>query len=172
METIQIRDEIPSDIPSIFQLTLLAFHNHPFSRHTEQLIISALRDAGALTISLVAEQDSKIVGHIAFSPVLISDGTEDWYGLGPISVIPEMQRKGIGSKLMTSGLARLKSIGGQGCALVGDPDYYARFGFRNRPGLVHEGIPQEVFLALSLKLPSDSRFPTGTVKFHDAFLAH
>ncbi|MDR1040603.1 MAG: N-acetyltransferase [Deltaproteobacteria bacterium] len=171
MDTLLVRDERPIDIPLISELTRLAFQNHPFSQHTEQFIISELRDAGALSVSLVAELDGKVAGHIAFSPLAISDGTSGWYGLGPVSVQPERQRMGIGSRLVEAGLSRVKDIGGRGCALVGDPAYYGRFGFMNRPGLVHAGIPQEVFLALSLEPPSDAGFPTGTVGFHAAFLA-
>ncbi|MFY9708339.1 MAG: N-acetyltransferase [Desulfobacterales bacterium] len=110
--------------------------------------MNALRDADALTLSLAAEIDGRIVGHIAFSPLSISDGTKNWYGLDPISILPEYQKQGIGKSLVNEGLSLLKELSGQGCALVGDPNYYKQFGFRNYPELVHEGIPQEVFLAL------------------------
>ena len=78
------------------------------SNHTEQFIIDALRSAKALTVSLVAEADGIVVGHIAFSPVTMSDGTKDWYGLGPVSVHPDFQRKGIGKALIQEGLSRLR----------------------------------------------------------------
>ena len=126
-----LREETIADFDAITEITIAAFKNLPVSNHTEQFIISALRDADVLTISLVAEIDSRVVGHIAFSPVIISDGTKDWYGLGPISVLPEYQKQGIGKSLIKKGLSLLKNIGGQGCALVGDPNYYKRFGFRN-----------------------------------------
>ncbi|GAG03767.1 unnamed protein product, partial [marine sediment metagenome] len=93
--------------------------------------------------------------------------TKDWYGLGPISVLPECQKQGIGKALINEGLSMLKNMGGQGCALVGDPNYYKRFGFKNFPELVHEGIPQEVFLAL----PFNEKVPQGTIEFHDSYLA-
>ena len=80
-----IRDEKPSDREVISDGTSAAFRNLAISNHTEQFIIRALRDAGALTVSLVAEIDGRVVGHIAFSPVTISDGSSDWYSLGPIS---------------------------------------------------------------------------------------
>jgi putative acetyltransferase len=143
-----IRKEKRSDIEAITQVTISAFQTLPISNHTEQFIIKALRTAGALTLSLVAEIDEQVVGHIAFSPVTISDGTKDWYGLGPVSVLPEYHKQGIGKALINEGLSLLKQLGGQGCALVGDPNYYKRFGFKNFPELVHEGVPQEVFLAL------------------------
>lgn len=162
-----IRTETAGDIEAIDQVTRAAFENHPISRQTEHFIVKALRSADALTLSLVAEIDGRIVGHIAFSPVRISDGTPDWYGIGPLSVAPEFQKRGVGSTLMRSGMEHLRKIGAGGCALVGDPNYYRRFGFRNVPQLIHEGIPQEVFLVL----PFTDELPSGTVEFHEAFLA-
>jgi len=163
-----IRNETTSDINIISEITIAAFQNLPISNHTEQFIINALRNANALTISLVAEVDGQVVGHIAFSPVAISDGSLNWYGLGPISVLPKYQKQGIGKSLVNKGLSMLKELGGQGCVLVGDPNYYKRFGFRNIPDLVHEGIPQEVFLAL----PFTERVPHGIVVFHEGFWAN
>jgi putative acetyltransferase len=86
---IRIRNETASDIEAISQVTEAAFLTLPISRHTEQFIISALRTANALTVSLVAEAEHKVVGHIAFSPVTISDGSPGWYGLGSVAVAPE-----------------------------------------------------------------------------------
>ena len=163
-----LRKETAADIEAITEVTIAAFKNHPISNQTEQFIIKALRAAGALTISLVAEIDGQIVGHIALSPVTVSDGATGWYGLGPISVLPEYQRQGIGQALINEGLALLKDIGGQGCALVGDPNYYKRFGFRNYPELVHEGVPQEVFLVL----PFTEKIAKGIVAFHEGFKAN
>ena len=162
-----IRKETAADIEAITQVTIAAFKTLAVSQHTEQFIIRALRDAGALTVSLVAEIDGRVVGHIAFSPVTISDGSTGWYGLGPVSVLPEYQKQGIGKSLIHEGLSLLKDLGGQGCALVGDPDYYRRLGFRNYSQLVHEGIPQEVFFAL----PFTEKVPQGIVKFHEGFWA-
>ncbi|MCU0548592.1 MAG: N-acetyltransferase [Leptolyngbya sp. Prado105] len=162
-----IRKETTSDIDAITEVTIAAFKNHPISQHTEQFIIHALRAAGVLAVSLVAEIDRQIVGHIAFSPIVISDGTQNWFGLGPISVLPEYQRQGIGTALMQAGLSQIKEFGGLGCCLVGDPVYYIRFGFRNYPDLIYEGIPQEFFLAL----PFTEKIPKGIVTFHQGFLA-
>jgi len=162
-----IRNESQSDIETISVITKAAFEKLPISNHTEQFIINALRNANALTISLVAEMEKKVVGHIAFSPVTISDGSLHWYGLGPISVLPELQKQGIGKSLMRQGLSSLKSLGAKGCVLVGDPGYYERFGFRSPPDLVIEGVPQEYVLALPF-VESKTR---GTVAFHDGFAA-
>jgi putative acetyltransferase len=114
-----IRNETRPDIEAISEVTENAFRTLPFSSHTEQFIINALRDANALTISLVAEVDGRVVGHIAFSPVTISDGSPNWYGLGPVSVLPEYWKQGVGSALVNEGLSRLKALGAKGCALVG-----------------------------------------------------
>ena len=163
-----IRKETADDIEAITQVTIAAFKTLPISNHTEQFIINALRGGGALTISLVAEIDGRVVGHIAFSPVTVSDGSIGWYGLGPVSVLPEYQKQGIGKSLIDEGLSLLKELGGQGCTLVGDPNYYKRFGFRNYPELVHEGVAQEVFLAL----PFTDKVARGIVVFHEGFLAN
>src|SRR5512135_2451224 len=165
---IVIRSESDADIIGITEVTIAAFKTLEISNHTEQFIIMALRAAKALTISLVAELDGRVIGHIAFSPLTISDGTPNWYGLGPVSVLPECQRQGIGKALIQEGLSRLKSMNARGCCLVGHPDYYKKFGFKNMPGLVLEGVPQEVFFALSF----DGHAPQGTVAFHDGFKAN
>ena len=164
---IVIRSEIDNDVNAIADVTVAAFRSLEISNHTEQFIIDALRASKALTISLVAELDGRVIGHIAFSPVTISDGTRNWYGLGPVSVLPEYQRQGIGKALVLEGLSRLKALNANGCCLVGHPDYYRKFGFKNIPGLVVEGVPPEVFFALSF----NGHFPKGTVIFHEGFKA-
>jgi putative acetyltransferase len=164
---IVIRNEAPDDVGAITELTIAAFKTLAISHHTEQFVIEALRAAGALTVSLVAVADGRVIGHIAFSPVSISDGTPNWYGLGPVSVLPEHQRKGIGKALIKAGLSHLKDRNAQGCCLVGHPDYYRKFGFKNMSGLVPEGVPPEVFFALSF----GGLTPQGTVVFHEGFKA-
>jgi len=162
---ILIRGETEADIGVITEVTVAAFKTLAISLHTEQFIIEALRAARALTVSLVAEVEGQVVGHIAFSPVTISDGTRNWYGLGPISVLPAYQRQSIGKALIGEGLTRLKGLGARACCLVGHPDYYRKLGFRNVSGLVHDGVPPEVFLAFSF----DGHTPQGTVAFHEGF---
>lgn len=162
---VMIRDERDSDWDAITHVTAAAFRDCQYSGQTEPFIVKALRKAGVMTISLVAEMDGRVVGHVAFSPVAISDGSAGWYGVGPISVLPELQRRGIGKKLMNEGLRRLKAMGAGGCVLVGDPAYYVRFGFKNVPGLTHEGVPAEVTLALAF----GERMARGEMKFHEGF---
>lgn len=164
---VKLRSETDADLGAITEVTAAAFKTLEISNHTEQFIITALRAAMALAVSLVAEFDGRVIGHIAFSPVSMSDGTRNWYGLGPVSVLPEFQRQGIGKALVQDGLSRLKGMNAEGCCLVGHPEYYRKFGFRNMPGLVLDGVPQEFFFAL----PFDGRSPQGTVTFHDAFKA-
>ena len=164
-DKVVIRSETGDDVSAIAEVTLAAFKTLAISNQTEHIIIADLRAAKALTVSLVAEVDGRVAGHVAFSPVTMSDGTPDWYGLGPVSVLPEYQRKGIGGALVREGLARLKELGARGCCLVGHPEYYGRFGFQNPQELGHEGVPPEAFFAL----PFDGHMPQGTVEFHQAF---
>jgi putative acetyltransferase len=164
---IVVRNETQDDVYAITEVTIAAFKTLAISNHSEQFIIAALRSAKALTVSLVAEMDGQVRGHIAFSPVTMSDGTPHWYGLGPVSVLPAHQRQGIGKALIKEGMSRLKELNAQGCCLVGHPDYYKKFGFKNVSGLVHEGMPPEVFFALSF----DGHTPQGAVAFHEGFKA-
>ena len=114
---ITVRDETESDINAITEVTKKAFATLAISNHTEEFIIKALREASALAISIVAEADGKVVGNIAFSAVTISDESPGWYGLGPVSVLPELQRQGIGKSLIYKGLSLLRVLGAKGCVL-------------------------------------------------------
>ncbi len=160
-----VRPEVPSDIPAIHALTAAVFLHAPHTDHTEQFIVDALRLAGALAVSLVAERAGEIVGHVAVSPVSISDGTEGWYGLGPLSVSPEVQKQGIGSLLMRAALRVLQDHDAAGCVVLGDPAYYSRFGFKPEPALVLPNVPPEFFQALSF----GTAVPRGVVAYHEAF---
>jgi putative acetyltransferase len=162
---VRIRDERPVDCAAIDAVTVAAFLDAPYSDHTEQFIVMALRRAGALTVSLVAEVGGEVVGHVAVSSVTISDGSAGWFGLGPISVLPERQRRGIGSRLMEAALAALRSKGAAGCVVLGEPAYYGRFGFRREPQLVFPDAPAEYFQAIAFG-PS---LPRGVVAYHDGF---
>ncbi|MBN3562889.1 GNAT family N-acetyltransferase [Aliamphritea spongicola] len=164
---IHIRNEQAADAIVIESVTRQAFENAAYSSHTEQFIIRDLRNAGQLTVSLVAEWQGAVIGHAAVSPVTISDGTSGWYGLGPLSVLPEYQGKGIGSSLMREAVAALKAMNASGCVLLGEPEYYGRFGFVADSQLVLEGVPPEYFLALQF---SDDSLQ-GKVTYHSAFSA-
>lgn len=163
---ILIRSEKPIDIDAIEKVTLAAFTGKFSDNPTEHLIVNGLRDAGVLSLSLVAELNGKIVGHVAFSLVTINGENLNWYGLGPISVLPELQKQGVGSKLINEGLSAIRTLGAKGCVLEGSPLYYQRFGFKSYPGLIYEGSPApEYFMAL----PFYENVPEGKVEYHKAF---
>jgi putative acetyltransferase len=164
---IEIRNETAADVLEIEGLTTAAFLDAPHTSHTEQHIVNALRDAGALTISLVADAKGTMVGHVAVSPVSISDGTSGWFGLGPLSVLPEHQRRGVGSCLMHEALRILRERGAAGCVVLGEPRYYCRFGFGADPSLALPDVPPEYFQAMSF----GSSRPHGIVSYHRAFNA-
>ena len=160
-----LRYETPGDYAAIDRINIEAFANHPFSHQTEHLIVNALRIANALTVSLVAEAQGQVVGHVAFSPVLIDDEDVAWFALGPLSVLPSHQRQGMGSRLVVRGLDELRKRGANGCVLVGEPGYYERFGFRYCATLALRNIPSEYVLCL----PLSGSVPRGIVTHHQAF---
>lgn len=165
--TISIRSECTEDGAAIAAVTEAAFLDAPHTSHTEQFIVAALRRAGALSVSLVAEADGQVIGHVALSPVTISDGSTGWFGLGPVSVLPAWQGRRVGSQLIHEALRVLRASGARGCVLLGDPRYYSRFGFFPDVRLVLPGVPAEYFQVLSW----GRDMPNGTVTFHDAFNA-
>jgi putative acetyltransferase len=160
-----IRQERPEDAAPIRAVTEAAFKGVPFSDQTEGSIIDALRSAGVLTVSLVATEGSEILGHVAFSPVHIDGAAGSWYGLGPVAVLPERQREGIGQRLVRDGLDRLERLKAQGCVVLGDPTYYGRFGFGSDPALFYAEVPPGYFQ----RLVFEGAAPTGEVKYHPAF---
>jgi len=162
-----IRPESLADGPAIRSLTEAAFAGAEHSSQTEGAIVDALRNAGALTLSLVAEQDGVIVGHVAFSPVLIGGADLGWSGMGPVSVSPDRQRSGIGSALIEQGLNQLKQSSANGCVVLGDPNYYRRFGSTSDHALRYGDVPPQYFQSLVL-----SGAPVqGSVAYHDGFNA-
>lgn len=160
-----IRDEQPSDITAIGVLIADAFRTAPHSSGTESAIVDALRRGEALTVSLVAEVEEEVVGHVAISPVTTSSGDVGWFGLGPIAVAPAWQGKGIGTQLMHASLARLRRLDASGCLVLGEPVFYSRFGFECDPALVLPGVPPEYFQAVSF----GGARASGTVAYHRAF---
>ncbi|MDR0213053.1 MAG: N-acetyltransferase [Comamonas sp.] len=170
-----IRPETAQDAQAIEALILAAFHNHPHQDPakgtTEHLIVQGLRNAGALSLSLVAQDGEDIVGHVAFSPVSleaasIRPGT--WLVMAPVSVAPARQGQGIGSRLIRQGLQQLKARGVEGVVVLGEPAYYTRFGFHHQHRLAVPGIPAEYFMAQRLDgcLPIHLQAKAG---FHSAF---
>lgn len=162
---ITLRAEQAGDERVIHALTEAAFRDMPFSDGDEPDLVDALRRDGDLELSLVAENEEGLVGHIAFSRVTISDGAPDWYGLGPVSVSPDLQKQGIGGQLITRGIADLRERGARGIVLLGSPVYYCRFGFEHDPQLTYPGPPAEYFQRLVL----EGKAPSGIVTYAKAF---
>jgi putative acetyltransferase len=166
MDTFTIRREAEADIPAIRGLTSRAFADKPYSRQREAEIVEKLRDTDALTLSFMAVKGPAVVGHIAVSEVGISDGTANWYAVGPISVDPDRQGQGIGSLILERALTELRGMGAGGVVAVGDAAFLERFGFQDVPGLVWPGMDPQFVRALAL---ADATFPSGAVLYHDAF---
>lgn len=161
----QIRTERPADDAAIHELTFAAFAPMPFSSGTEAPIIRGLRRSGDLTLSLVAEEDGEIVGHVAFSPVTIDGVHAGWFGLGPISVRADRQRQGIGKALISRGVELLRQQVAAGVALIGNPEVYSRSGFASDGLLAYGDLDRRIVQRLVLSgLP-----PCGELKFAPAF---
>lgn len=157
--------EKPSDVGAIESVTRAAFLNQPHSRQTEWALVTGLREAGALTLSLVAQVNGELVGHIAFSAVHIAGGATGWYCLAPLSVLPDYQHQGVGTELVWQGLRNLRRRGAAGCVVLGEPAYYGRFGFRSTPALQLDQAPPGCFLVR----PFERVVPLGEVHLHAAF---
>lgn len=161
-----IRPEIPADIPQIHAVVAAAFETDAEAR-----LVDALRASGNATISLVAEQEGAIVGHILFSPVTVDGTAVPVLGLAPVSVVPAHQRQGIGGALIREGLTRAAARGYTAAVLLGHPEYYPRFGFvpASRFGLRCEyDCPDEAFMALELS-PGALAGLSGLVQYRAEF---
>mgnify|MGYP000212258637 CR=1 FL=1 len=163
-----IRPEAPADIPAVFHVNQRAF-----GRDNEARLVNKLRDENAIVLSLVAQVDETIVGHILFSPVTIRDGETEWQalGLGPMAILPEFQKQGIGSKLIRAALAELKALGHDVVIVLGHAEYYPRFGFQPAQpfGIRWEiDVPAEVFRLAELT-PGALRGRRGIARYHPAF---
>ena len=160
-----IRPAQPHDAPAIEAVIVAAFAHAEHTGHNEHLIVQALQQAGALSVSLVAQEAGAIVGHIAASPVALSGGQPHWYGLAPLSVLPARQGAGMGTQLTQALLQALQAMGAAGCVVLGEPGYYGRLGFRAEPTLVLPGVPAHYFQAQAF----GGAVPAGTVAYHAAF---
>lgn len=163
---IAIREEISADASSIGTLTELAFRGRPYAGGDEQDVIERLRATDALTLSLVAVDNSELVGQVTFSPAKLSDGSGPWFALGPVSIVPQRQGEGIGSSLINLGLERIAALGALGCILTGNPVYYTKFGFELSPKHTPDNEPEAFFM---LKLLQQELQPKGQFAFDQAF---
>ncbi len=163
-----IRPEQEQDHDAIAAVITQAFAEMEHSDQTEAAIVAALRNAGALSLSLVAEDEAQVIGHVAFSPVTIDGKNVGWFGLGPLSVHPDRQGGGVGGALIRQGLDQLQAQGAAGCVVLGDPGYYRRFGFENDSVLHYDGAPPEYFMRISFGASA----PVGRVEYHSGFDSH
>lgn len=163
----RVRGERPQDRASVRAVNTAAFETS-----AEADLVDALREQVHPLISLVAEMDGEIVGHILFSPVALDGHPERRIlGLAPMAVLPARQRQGIGSALVRAGLERCRELGYGAVVLLGHPSYYPRFGFQPaaRFGIGSEfEAPDEAFMLLELA-PGYLAGASGTVHFHAAF---
>lgn len=159
-----LRPETPDDIEVIHDLTQRAFAQMSYSDGSEGAILNRLRADGDLTLSFVAERDGLIVGHIAFSPVLVGKQL-GWFGLGPVSVEPSRQRQGIARAMVEKGLSELRLKGAEGCVLIGDPKLYQRLGFKSNGKLTFGDVPVEVVQFMGFKRQN----PEGQLTYAPAF---
>jgi len=161
------RPEQPSDIDAI-----QAVNQAAFPTEAEARLVDALRDSGRLIISLVAEETGKIVGHIGFSPVTLSTAPDNTSGIGlaPLAVLPDRQRRGIGSQLVKAGLEACKQAGFTYVIVLGDPGYYGQFGFSRASsyGLGNEYGVEDEFMVLALQ-PGRIPVAQGTIRYAPEF---
>lgn len=158
-----IRNEIDGDASAVRKVVTEAMKLLPQSTGAEAAIVDRLRADNALSLSLVADDGGEVVGYLAASDALV--GAESGWGLiGPVAVLPSRHREGIGSALMTEAIKRLRA-NCKGAALVGDPGYYGRFGFRAFSGLRLGDVPPRFVQAL----PFDGSEPEGELIHHPAF---
>ena len=165
---INIRKEKDSDKENIWKVNAGAFETE-----AEANLVNALRDSGIHFISLVAEQDEKIVGHILFTPVeFLGDNSGlKLMGLAPMAVLPKYQKKGIGKQLVNKGIENCITQGYDAIVVLGHPEYYPKFGFTPsvKYGIKSEyDVPDEVSMVLELR-ENSLKGKSGIIKYHGAF---
>lgn len=163
-----IRSERIEDIQKIRSI-----HVEAFDTEAEADLVEALRNSGIPLISLVAEKDGELFGHILFSPVALEEGSSSISiaGLAPMAVLPAWQNEAIGSMLVEKGLTYCKNAGYVAVVVLGHPNYYPRFGFvpSIRYGITSEyDVPREVFMAKELQEGALANC-NGIVKYQRAF---
>lgn len=151
------------------QLAIAAIHISSFPTDAEATLVGKLRSAGRLAISLVAECDGTIIGHVAFSPVTTATG-QTGLGLAPVAVMASHRRQGIAANLIQEGLARCAAAGFGWSVVLGDPAYYKRFGFRpaSSCGLTDEYQGGEAFQICEV-IPNAAPYNGGLVRYAPEF---
>lgn len=164
---IAIRSEEPADVAVVHSI-----HQSAFPTEAEARLVDRLREEEKLAFSLIAEVKGGVVGHVAFSPVSVDPQSPEkrGLGLGPVAVLPTWQRKGIGEKLILRGIEDCRRDGYSFIVVLGEPEYYGRFGFRRASlfGLGNEYGVDDPFMVLELRLGGLPKVP-GTIKYVKVF---
>jgi putative acetyltransferase len=160
-----IRTEEPQHIETIQDLIRRAFAPMPFGDNNDQHLTNRFRSAGVLSLSLVAEKEGVIAGHVALTPAVHESGAAGWFALGPLAVEPHLQRRGIGTALIAEAKAWLASRGAAGCIVMGDTNYYPRHGFLPAPETAPVNEPAAYFMVLAMQ----RQIPPGSFAFHPLF---
>lgn len=166
---VTLRGERAGDAAALARVIVAAFADEPQGGQFERRIVDALRVDGRLSVSLVAVRDGRLVDHVAFSPVAIGAGGEGWHGLAPLAVWPGCQRQGIGAALVRAGLDALRRAGARGCVVLGEPAYYARFGFGPAGDIVFPQASPDALMALPFG--EHAPRPAGALRYHASFYA-
>lgn len=165
-----VRSEAPQDIAAIYAVNAAAFPTE-----AEAKLVDTLREQGVLTVSLVAEYEGQIVGHIAFSPMTL-EGTDSHLkaiGLAPVAVLPDVQQQGYGGQLVIAGIDACRKLGYDLVFLLGHPEYYPRFGFVPAVPLGYQSVYTQgegdhpYFMVLPLR--EEIKMQGGFVRYHPAF---
>ena len=162
-----IRAEQPADRRAVYRI-----HCEAFETPAEARLVDALREAAAPIVSLVAEWEGVVAGHILFTPVTLTKRSElRIMGLAPLAVAADHRRQGIGAELVRAGLEQCRELGYGAAVVLGSPDYYGRFGFKTSTGygmISQYDVPAEAFMAIELQ-PGYLRGAAGTIQYHAAF---
>ena len=163
-----IRNEEPGDINAIFEV-----NSQAFDTNAEANLVNNLRNQGVMMVSLVADIAGRVAGHILLTPITIEKQGKlvTAGGLGPMAVLPEYQRSGIGSILISAGLDACRNFGWKGVFVIGHPEYYPRFGFVPAAplGFCYKGAEFDPYFFVKELVPGGLAGISGMVNYHPAF---
>jgi putative acetyltransferase len=160
-----IRPARPGDDAAVRDMIARAFAPMPFADGNEANLPGLLAAAGALSLSLVADDAGRVIGHLALSPATHDSGAGVWFALGPLAVAPGSQRQRVGTALIRAANHWLDAQGAAGCIVLGDTRYYPRHGFLPAPHHAPVGLPAEHFMVRA----ASGAIPAGRFRFHPVF---